>query len=240
MIEIQPKPTHPKFRDIEGQTFNQLTAITFAGYRGKTPYWYCKCTCGGGKSIASTKITAGLTKSCGCLARINTGNMFRRHGMSKTPEHKAFLLARSRCTNPSDGAFSRYGARGIEFRFESFEQFLNEMGKRPSPKHSVDRIDNNGHYEHGNVRWATRFTQSQNRSNTIWITFNGETRCVKDWSRTLGLPVMTIQNRVWQKWCDLCCLSTERNFSCKHKDRKDARNSTTPQNQQTNVIVEAK
>lgn len=80
-----------------------------------------------------------------------------------SPELRAFNSARTRCNNANTAAFSYYGGRGIEFRFESFDEFFNELGTRPSDQHSLDRIDNDGHYEKGNVRWATKKEQMNNR-----------------------------------------------------------------------------
>jgi hypothetical protein len=83
--------------------------------------------------------------------------------MSCTPEYYACFDAKYRCTNPKDKYWKDYGGRGIEFRFTSFEEFFAELGTRPTPAHSLDRIDNNGHYEPGNVRWATKAEQNANR-----------------------------------------------------------------------------
>jgi len=80
-----------------------------------------------------------------------------------TPEYNAFYHARSRCRYPQDANFALYGGRGIEFRFDCFDEFMDAVGPRPTPKHSLDRIDNNGHYERGNVRWATQSEQCRNR-----------------------------------------------------------------------------
>lgn len=82
--------------------------------------------------------------------------------MKLSVERKAWLNARNRCTNPSCRSFKHYGHRGIQFRFPTFEQFLEEVGPRPSPEHSLDRINTNGHYEPGNVRWANPEEQAQN------------------------------------------------------------------------------
>jgi len=83
--------------------------------------------------------------------------------MAKTPTYNSYLSAKGRCTNPNNGNYFNYGGRGIEFKFTSFEQFIKELGPKPSSKHSLDREDNEGHYEHGNVRWATRDQQANNR-----------------------------------------------------------------------------
>lgn len=83
--------------------------------------------------------------------------------MFGTPEYAAYYHALRRCRSPKSAAYVNYGARGIEFRFQSFEQFFATVGPRPSPKHSLDRIDNEGHYEPGNVRWATSHEQMLNK-----------------------------------------------------------------------------
>lgn len=80
-----------------------------------------------------------------------------------TPEQRAYNSARTRCNNPNNAGYSYYGGRGIEFRFKDFDEFISELGERPSDGHSLDRIDNDGHYEKGNVRWATKSEQMNNR-----------------------------------------------------------------------------
>jgi hypothetical protein len=83
--------------------------------------------------------------------------------MSTTPEFAAYRGAKHRCTNPNDKLWMNYGGRGIQFHFLSFEQFFAELGLKPTPKHSLDRRDNDGNYEPGNVRWATETEQQNNR-----------------------------------------------------------------------------
>jgi len=86
-----------------------------------------------------------------------------KHGMTTTPEYRAYKAARTRCNNPNTEQWRDYGGRGIKFLFTSFEQFLAELGSKPSPKHTLDRINNDGHYAPGNVRWATRHEQKINQ-----------------------------------------------------------------------------
>lgn len=89
------------------------------------------------------------------------------HGKSHTPEYHIYVGARYRCTNPKSEVWKDYGGRGIQFRFVSFEEFLAELGPRPSPEYSLDRINNDGHYEPGNVRWATASEQRNNQRCSI-------------------------------------------------------------------------
>jgi hypothetical protein len=86
-----------------------------------------------------------------------------KHGEHRSREYRAYEAAKQRCSNPKNPVWRYYGGRGIEFRFQSFEEFFAALGRRPSPQHSIDRKDNNGHYEAGNVQWATRPKQSLNR-----------------------------------------------------------------------------
>jgi hypothetical protein len=86
-----------------------------------------------------------------------------KHGLTKTPEVRAYYSAKSRCTSPSNDNYKRYGGRGIKFLFTSVEQWLAELGSRPSPEHSVDRVDVNGNYAPGNVKWSTPSEQQSNR-----------------------------------------------------------------------------
>ncbi len=94
-------------------------------------------------------------------------------------EYKSFEHAKARCRNPNHVKYPRYGARGIEFRFANFSAFCAELGQKPTPKHTIDRIDNEGHYEVGNVRWATQQEQQENRSDVhpVELTFpDGSTK----------------------------------------------------------------
>lgn len=135
--------------------------------RHEQPRFLCRCDCGQEKVVHSSSLLAGCTRSCGCLARELAGQRLRArchtHGMSKTPEYRAYHKAKERCSNPNHPKYPRYGGRGIRFLFTSFEQFYAEVGPRPSSEHSIDRKDNDGNYEPGNVRWATRKEQSDNQ-----------------------------------------------------------------------------
>lgn len=130
-----------------------------------------------------------------------------KHGDSQRPEYSAYKQAEFRCTRPQAPNFHAYGGRGIEFRFDSYEQFIECIGYRPSPKHSLDRINNNGHYEPGNVRWATRKEQARNtRSNQI-IGWKGLVKSLAEWSEILGISVVTLRRRFGLGW------SIERTFT---------------------------
>lgn len=123
----------------------------------------CKCGCGQPTVIAiRTDRSKGWVKG-EPKPFVSRHSRKGKHGMTKTPEYKAYVAAKCRCVSPTDLSWENYGGRGIEFRFESFEDFYACLGPKPSPKHSVDRINNDGHYEWGNVRWATQSEQNSNR-----------------------------------------------------------------------------
>jgi hypothetical protein len=126
-----------------------------------------------------------------------------RHGHTRgerfSPEYRTWAHILSRCTNPNTRDYPRYGGRGItvceEWRL-SFESFFEHVGRRPSARHSIDRIDNSRGYEPGNVQWATTAQQNRNRRNNLWIEFNGERLVVIDWAARLGIPAGAIYHRI--------------------------------------------
>lgn len=116
-----------------------------------------------------------------------------------TPEYKVWRDIKRRCLNPNVWNYSRYGGRGItiapEWR-DDYLAFLRDVGRRPSPIHSIERIDNDGDYEPGNVRWATRKEQARNRRSSRRLTFRGETRTMTEWAELLGLSVWALSKRL--------------------------------------------
>jgi hypothetical protein len=117
----------------------------------------------------------------------------------------------ARCENPKTRDFANYGGRGIRVcaEWHGFEAFFSDMGARP-PKHSIERIDNEGDYEPGNCRWATKTEQSRNKRNNRWLDYKGERRLLVDWAKVLGFDNFGIQllsNRLRRGW------SVERAFS---------------------------
>ncbi len=208
-IVFLPKPTHYKFKDIEGVPFGRLTPLGIVE-RDSHPrlYWLCRCVCGNFIKVAGDSLTTGNTSSCGCLRVEMTSERFTTHNMSYSPEYKSFAQAKSRCQNPNDGSYFRYGDRGIKFRFESFDEFLTEVGRRPTPKHTIDRIDNDGHYEKGNVEWATRKEQARHRRTSHSITFNGETHVLAYWAEKLNIRQSAIIKRLKMGWTLEAALTT--------------------------------
>jgi hypothetical protein len=152
-----------KYIDLTGQKFGRLTVIRKAekkaGSESRSAFWQCTCECGNTTVVVAPSLRSGNTQSCGCWNR----DSHTKHGLSATYFNDAYDHAKRRCTKPSHKAFKHYGGRGIEFRFTNLEQFATELGERPSPKHSIDRINNDGHYEPGNVKWSNASEQAMNQ-----------------------------------------------------------------------------
>lgn len=154
-----------RFNDITGKTFGRLTAHWPAGRSRTEPYWLYTCACGVLRVVRSSALTSGTTVSCQCYRRTKDIT----HGHCGTRTYKSYHSAKHRCeSQPGTHWWKYYGARGIQFKFESFEQFLAELGPRPIGK-TLDRIDNNGNYEPGNCRWATWSEQVKNRRKDLLL-----------------------------------------------------------------------
>lgn len=125
-----------------------------------------------------------------------------KKGERTTPEYRAWKAMRGRCNSKSNRAFACYGGRGIRVcaRWDCYEMFLEDMGRRPSSGHSLDRIDVNGNYCPNNCRWATMGQQQNNRTNNRTLSLRGETRTLMEWSGLLGLKRQTIQSRLMRGW----------------------------------------
>lgn len=152
--------------ELTNQRFGRLLVVSRNRLTPSGWLWNCECECGNAAIVKTGLLTNGNTRSCGCLKREMVAAKNFRHGLTyrdnPSPEYYAYRNAKRRCTNPQDRSYANYGGRGIEFRFESFADFMNALGPRPTPEHSVDRIDNDGHYEAGNIHWATNVEQFNN------------------------------------------------------------------------------
>lgn len=187
-----------------GKKFGDWTVLR----RGKAPQtWVCQCSCGNARAIPNGNLTSGKSTSCGCKkgAKITAAKI--RHGHNRagmaTPEYRTWAGVKRRCLNPHDRAYKAYGGSGITICkawADSFAQFLQDMGAKPSPKHTIDRIDNNKGYEQGNCRWATPEQQWNNTSRNVWLEYQGQRKTVRQWATHLGITYQTLYRRIEMGW----------------------------------------
>ena len=185
--------------DLTGTRYSRLVAIKYSrtgsGYKG----WECMCDCGNTVVVHTQSLRRGLTKSCGCLQQESR----TKHGKYKTLEYNTWRRIKSRCVDKSKHNYYLYGGRGIKVCdrwVNSFENFLEDMGERPSKDHSIDRIDNDGDYSPENCRWATKQQQIDNKRNSITINYKGKKLTPKQAAAEYGLNAHTLRGRVRRGW----------------------------------------
>jgi hypothetical protein len=145
-------------------------------YNKKVRRFLCKCDCGNEKVVILSNLNNGSTKSCGCLNKEVASNRLKKHGDSGSPEHKTWKAMKQRCDNPKGNRWMHYGGRGIKVCdrwINSYENFILDMGRKPGPEYSIDRINVDGNYEPSNCKWATPKEQSKKtRRNTYYAKRN--------------------------------------------------------------------
>jgi hypothetical protein len=191
-----------KTLDLTGQVFGRLTALSRIDKPGESK-WLCRCECGNIKEVFARKLTRKATQSCGCLHREMVGARFATHRMSESPEYRVWAGMKRRCYAPKAPHYECYGGRGItvcDQWLNSFESFYQDMGPRPSARHSIDRIDVNGNYEPGNCRWATIKQQRRNTRSTTFVQYMGKEMCIAEAAELSGIRVGTLHSRLWRGW----------------------------------------
>lgn len=202
-----------------GMRFGFLTLTRpYVAKNNQSKSWWATCDCGVERRVQPCQLISGDLKSCGCQRNRVTQtekvrahqkrleHSRRRHGHSSrtvvSPEYVAWGGMIQRCTNPNSKAFAYYGVRGISVceRWLKFENFFADMGPRP-PKHEIERENNEGNYEPGNCRWATRHDQMRNTRYVRMVEVDGETMCVRDAVKKLGLKESRVYGRVFRQRC---------------------------------------
>lgn len=194
-----------KFIDLTGQRFGRLTVVSRAeNTKYGHPRWKCRCDCGNMPVVSGNDLRRGHTESCGCLQKERT-SLYNRdnqanYGDGDTRLYTIWQGIKARTSNPNTYAYKNYGERGImicgewDNSFQKFKQWALERGYQEHL--TIDRIDNNKGYSSDNCRWVERKSQSINRRNNHYITYNGETKTLAEWARLLGIKRKTLSDRI--------------------------------------------
>ena len=223
--------------DLIGCKFGRLTVVEYIPPKERKTRsfaWVCKCDCGNDKRVitSSTKLKNGDTKSCGCLKAERMGNLNKKYKYHDRRLYEVYMAVVARTENPNNYEYKNYGARGIklcdewrgELGFDAFAEWAYSTGydsKAPRGECTLDRIDVDGNYSPDNCRWITNKEQQSNRRDNVWITYNGETHTMKQWSEILDIPYKFLLWRISSKnnYCKRTlqeCISEYEEYKLKH------------------------
>jgi hypothetical protein len=205
------------FTNMIGKKFAFLTVVSLHGKNKHGQLvWLVKCACGCKKFVLGTNLRLGRTKSCGCKTKVFISKSATTHGMSrrgcKSSEYVTWANMIARCYKPSNPSYFRYGAVGITVcdRWMKFINFFEDMGKKPSPLYTIDRIKSNIGYEPGNCKWATKKEQSLNLCHTKVIQIGNERDSIAGWCKKAGISRVTYLCRVRQGWLQTEALTAKK------------------------------
>lgn len=200
-------------KSFEENTSGRLSAIgpsfwlSIIEERRRRELQVFQCECGNVVAIRVSAAKDHDTRSCGCfnLEISKTNNAKHGEASRRTPEYRAWVSMRGRCFNKNDHGYARYGGRGISvcerwMGSDGYSNFLEDMGRKPSADHSIDRIDVNGDYCPENCRWATRIQQQRNTTSNHVVSHNGISKCLAEWAEDVGMNANTLHGRIISGW----------------------------------------
>lgn len=181
--------------DLIGKTFNNLEVIGFEKVSNTNTHWNCKCLiCGSITVVSRPNLKSGNTTDCGCMRSKKISDVNKTHGQSNSSTWKSWSRMRRRLRMGAKHS-PIYGKIKMQDSWNSFENFLLDMGERPEGM-TLDRIDNEKGYYKENCRWATQAQQNRNRSTNVILTFDGKSMCATDWASEIGIHRDTIRRRI--------------------------------------------
>lgn len=187
-----------------GQTFERLTVIFQTESKKGHRMFECKCACGKTVTVRGSALVSGNTSSCGCwnieakliTAKARTKLFVYDENGKINPEYSTYRHMKARCYNENNKKYKDYGARGIvvcDRWLESYANFINDVGKRPTESHTLDRIDVNGNYEPGNCQWALPVVQSNNQRRNIFMHLNDFLVSQAQLAKILGINPKSVE-----------------------------------------------
>lgn len=210
--------------DLSGLRFGRLHVVAIAAkhtWKSKTSEWVCSCDCGSTTQVQRGRLVRGETVSCGCYGKSKA----TKHGLHRSPEYCAWEHMKQRCYNPNSKNYHLYGGRGIRVCaewFRDFSIFYADMGPRPSPGYSIDRIDVNEHYKPENCRWATHEQQARNRRSSTLVEVEGKMVSLAEAAEITGISRKTLSTRICRGWTGEKLLSpVAQILSFSHAERGD-------------------
>lgn len=191
-------------KDLMGRKFNSWTVIGFSHVSGGKSYWKCQCECGTTAIKRVNQLTQGISKDCGCSKAFKLQNIKNSNKELKmnTRISSIWYGMHDRCQNPNHSKYHNYGGRGIKiceewYDFNNFYQWAISNGYAKNLE--LDRIDVDGNYSPDNCRWITHKKQCDNKRNTLYITVNGATHTINEWSKITGIKRNTLMSRYLRK-----------------------------------------
>ena len=182
-----------------GKRFGMLVVIGLE-HKKRAWYWKCRCDCGNEITTLAGNVKQGLSKSCGCVRREKAKTRMTKHGYGGTRIYQTWQNMKQRCYNPNNGWYPEWGGRGICVCDEwvnnpsAFVEWANANGYEDGL--TIERIDVNGNYEPSNCRWIPNEEQAWNRRNSRLITYRGETKCLSEWCKVLGVDERAVRARL--------------------------------------------
>jgi len=198
-----------KTEDLTGNSYGRLTVVRKDASKGKH-YWFCDCSCGKTNIVRADILKERRTLSCGCYQKEFASKQHTKHGLRETPEYIAWNNMKNRCLNEHHQNYKDYGGRGISVcdRWYYFENFYEDMGKKPSRKHSIERMDNDKGYSSGNCKWALRSTQMNNTRRNRFITVFGKKCTIGEAASLYKIKYSKLYYRITHGWSEERAVST--------------------------------
>jgi len=213
-------------KDLTGLKIGNLTVLSYSHKHtqpggAKVHYWNVLCDCGKEFLRRTNHLTSSIYKtySCGCLIPKLTSERFKTHGYREHPLYGTWSKMIQRCKDPKDRFWKSYGGKGVKVceRWLVIDNFILDMGNKPSKYHSLDRINNDGDYCPENCRWSTPLEQARNKTNNNWITINGETKCLVDWCKLNNISPSRACARIRTGWDKARAVTTPKTHKSKTK-----------------------